>query len=184
MNKVSFLFSTFCHRGEPTTLQIFTLWYRMVFWWLCWHRKLLMKNIRQKQYSQFPYVQDFGKQWWGVAYVPCMSDLRALGWSGGKLPACCHCLNTGTGDGRCPIIFVLTQSYACDTWFVCSNLRELAVSNVGQLLFCLWITWPRCRNIYRDLHNIPNCIKEVTWLMLCLNTNGHRSAGLGWLPFI
>ena len=32
--------------------------------------------------------------------------------------------------------------------------------------------------------NIPNCMKEVTWLMLCLSTNGHRTAGLGWLPFI
>ena len=28
----------------------------MVFWWLCWHRTILMKNIRQKQYSQFPTV--------------------------------------------------------------------------------------------------------------------------------
>ena len=33
-------------------------------------------------------------------------------------------------------------------------------------------------------HNIPNCMKEVTWLMLCPSTNGQRSAGLGWLPFI
>ena len=34
------------------------------------------------------------------------------------------------------------------------------------------------------LHYIPNCMKEVTWLMLCPSTNGHRSDGLGWLPFI
>ena len=34
------------------------------------------------------------------------------------------------------------------------------------------------------LHNIPNCMKEVTWIILCPSTNGHRSAGLGWLPFI
>ena len=33
-------------------------------------------------------------------------------------------------------------------------------------------------------HNIPNCMKEVTWLKLCLGTNGHRSAALEWLPFI
>ena len=32
--------------------------------------------------------------------------------------------------------------------------------------------------------NIPNCMKEVTWLKLCLGTNGHRSAALEWLPFI
>ena len=39
-------------------------------------------------------------------------------------------------------------------------------------------------HVSRGWHNIPNCMKEVTWLMLCLSTNGHRSAGLGWLPFI
>ena len=33
-------------------------------------------------------------------------------------------------------------------------------------------------------HNIPNCMKEVTWLSYGLCTNGHRSAALGWLPFI
>ena len=37
-----------------------------------------MNNIIQKQYSQFPYVHDFGKPWWGVAYVPCVTNLRAL----------------------------------------------------------------------------------------------------------
>ena len=34
------------------------------------------------------------------------------------------------------------------------------------------------------VHNIPNWMKEVTWLKLCLSTNGHRSAALEWLPFI
>ena len=33
-------------------------------------------------------------------------------------------------------------------------------------------------------HNIPNCMKEVTWLKLWLSTSGHRSAALEWLPFI
>ena len=50
----------------------------MVIWWLCWHRTLLIRNITQKQYSQFPPVHDFGKPWWGVAYVVCMTNLRAL----------------------------------------------------------------------------------------------------------
>ena len=50
----------------------------MVIWWLCWHRTILIRNITQKQYSQFPPVHDFGKPWWGVAYVPCMTNLRAL----------------------------------------------------------------------------------------------------------
>ena len=49
----------------------------MVVWWLCWHRTILMRNIRQKQYSHFPPVPDFGKLWWGMAYVPCMTNLRA-----------------------------------------------------------------------------------------------------------
>ena len=33
-------------------------------------------------------------------------------------------------------------------------------------------------------HNIPNCMNEVTRLSYSLSTNGHRSAALGWLPFI
>ena len=36
----------------------------------------------------------------------------------------------------------------------------------------------------RTWHNIPNCMKEVTRLSYSLSTNGHRSAALGWLPFI
>ena len=50
----------------------------MVVWWLCWHRTILMNNIRQKQYSQFQPVNDFGKPRWGVAYVPCVTNLRAI----------------------------------------------------------------------------------------------------------
>ena len=50
----------------------------MVIWWLCWHRTILIRNITQKTYSQFPPVHDVGKPWWGVAYVPCMTNLRAL----------------------------------------------------------------------------------------------------------
>ena len=49
----------------------------MVVWWLCWHRTILIRNITQKQYSQFPPVHDFRKPWWGVAYVPCMTNLLA-----------------------------------------------------------------------------------------------------------
>ena len=50
----------------------------MVVWWLCWHRTILMENMRQKQYSQFPSVHDFGKPRWGVAYVPCVTNLWAI----------------------------------------------------------------------------------------------------------
>ena len=126
----------------------------MVFCWLCWHRTILMKNIRQKQYSQFPPVHDFWKPRWGVAYVPCVTNLRAIydwviRWHvTGMLSLA---VNTGPVGGRCPIMFVLTRSYQCDTYFFCSTLRELVVSNLGQLLFCRSITWSRCRNAYRDL---------------------------------
>ena len=50
----------------------------MVVWWLCLHKTILIRNIRQKLYSQFPPVHDFRKPWWGVAYVPCITNLRAL----------------------------------------------------------------------------------------------------------
>ena len=41
-------------------------------------RTVLMKNIRQKQYSQFPPVHDFWKPRWGMAYVQCLTNLRAI----------------------------------------------------------------------------------------------------------
>ena len=40
--------------------------------------QFLMRNIRQKQYSQFPPVHVIGKPWWGMAYVQCMTNLQAL----------------------------------------------------------------------------------------------------------
>ena len=88
---------------------------------------------------------------WPMYLVWPISERFVLGLSGGTWPACCHWPNTGRVDARCPIMSVLTQSYQCGTWFVCSILRELAVSNLGQPLFCLSITWSRCRNAYRDL---------------------------------
>ena len=36
------------------------------------------EEYQTKQYSQFPPVQDFGKPWIDVAYVPCVTNLRAL----------------------------------------------------------------------------------------------------------
>ena len=126
-----------CHLCQPTTLQNFTLWYGMVVSWLCWHRTILMKNIRHKQYSQFPSVRDFGKRWWGVAYVPCGTNLRAhcvwvIRW---HVTDMLSLAETGTVDGHCPIMFVLTHSYPCDRGFVYSTLRDPAVNNLGQLLF-------------------------------------------------
>ena len=100
---------------------------------------------------------------WPMYHVWSISERFMLGWSGGTWPACCHWLNTGKVDGRCPIMFVLTQSYPSDTWFVCSALRELAVSNLGQLLLWLSITWSRCSNAYWDLW-IMTIV--VTWLQV------------------
>ena len=37
-----------------------------------------MEYYTKKQYSQFPPVHDFRKPWWGVAYVPCMTNLLAF----------------------------------------------------------------------------------------------------------
>ena len=89
---------------------------------------------------------------WPIYHVWPISERFKLGWSSGTCLAFCHWLNTGKVDGSCPIVFVLTQSYPCDTWFVCNTLRELAMSNLGQqLLFCLSITWSKCCNAYRDL---------------------------------
>ena len=75
----------------------------------------------------------------------------------------------------CPRIFmvkfeiVVSQNGKAD-WHKC-------VSGVFFLHFCYLV-------VVKISHNIPNCMKEVTWLMLCLSTNGHRSVGLGWRPFI
>ena len=54
--------------------------------------------------------------------------------------------------------------------------------------------WSQKKGTYREFKtldlseaipfNIPNCMKEVTWLKLCLSTNGHRSAALWRLSFI
>ena len=88
---------------------------------------------------------------WPMYHVWRISARFMHGWFGGTWLACCHWLNTGPVSGRCPIMFVLTQPYQCDTCFFCSTLRKLAVSNLGQLLFCRPITWSRCRNAYRDL---------------------------------
>ena len=148
------MFSIFCHPGQLTTLQKFTLWYKTVIYWLHWHRTILMKNIRQKQYSQFPpmcMISGNHDEAWPMYHVWPISERFTLGWSGGTWLACCHWLNTGKVDGCCPIMFVLTQSYPCDTWFFCSTLRERAMRNLGQPLFCLSIRWSRCGNAYRDL---------------------------------
>ena len=113
-----------------------------------WCVILYKNNIHSFHLCMIPVNRD---EAWPMYLVWPISERFMLGWSRGTWLACCHWLNTGTVGGRCPIMSVLTQSYQCGTWFVCSTLRELAVSNLGQIMFCLWITWSRCRNAYRDL---------------------------------
>ena len=127
------------------------------FWWGI----LDKNNIRSFHLCMISGNRD---EAWPMYLVWPISERVMLGRSGGTWPACCHWPNTGRVDGRCPIMSVLTQSYQCGAWFVCSTLREVAVSNLGQLLFCLSITWSRCRNAYRDL-----------WIMTVLYINGYAS---------
>ena len=89
----------------------------------------------------------------------CLGDPGANYW---------HCV-IAMLVGRCPIIVVLTQSYPCDPWFVCSTLRELAVSNLGQLLFCLSIMWSRCCTAY-----------QILWIMTILVLWMQNSMWEGW----
>ena len=113
-----------------------------------WQGILHKKHIHSFHLCMISWNRD---EAWPMYLVWPISERFVLGQSGGTWPACCHWPNTGRVDARCPIMSVLTQSYQCGTWFVCSILRELAVSNLGQPLFCLSITWSRCHNAYRDL---------------------------------
>ena len=107
-------------------------------------KQFIWQIVRQKQYSQFPLVYDFEKPWRGVAFVPCETNPGALyAWvilwhATGMLSLAEHWY------GRRAL-----SNHA--KRFVCSTLRELEVSNLGQRLFCLSITWSRCRNAYWDL---------------------------------
>ena len=81
---------------------------------------------------------------WPMYLVWPISERFMLGQSGGTWPACCHWPNTGRVDARCPIMSVLTQSYQCGTWFVCSIVREqsrsttvLSINHVIQMPQCL-----------------------------------------------
>ena len=122
----------------------------MVVWWLCWHRTILIRNITQKQYSQFPPVHDFRKPWWGVAYVPCMTNLRALYAWVIRWHVTCMLSLAEHWQGRRALSNHVCAHSVISMWNVVC-LQHLAVSNLGQPLFCLSFTWSRCRNAYRDL---------------------------------
>ena len=121
----------------------------MVVWWLCWHRTILIRNIRQKQYSQFPPVPDFRKPWWGVAYVTCMTNLQALyAWVirwhvTGMLSLAEH------WQGRRVLSNHVCTHSVISMWHVVC-LQHLARACSEQSIN-LSITWSRYRNAYQDL---------------------------------
>ena len=116
---------------------------RQQFWWGIFDKK----NIHSFHLCMISGHHD---EAWPMYHVWPIFQRFMLGWSDGTWPACCHWLSTGKVDRPCPIMFVLIQSYPCGM-FVCNSLWEFAVSNLGQLLFCLSIAWSRCRNAYQDL---------------------------------
>ena len=167
----------FFHPGQPTTLQNFTPWCRMVIWWLRWHRTILMKNIRQKQYSR---MHAFGKPWWGVASEPCVTNRRALyawviRW---------HVTDMLSWHGRRALSkHVCAHSVISMCFFFCSTLGERAMSNLGQPPLCLSIVWSKCRNAYRDLWimtiqgNIHTVILDQWHLPICCGIRLSRQFG-------
>ena len=132
--------------SQPMILQKISLWYLMIVCQLCWHRPLLMKNIRQKSYPQFFTVHDFGdldEEWpmycvWPIAerlWIWVIGWHVFIGWT----------LTWAIDDIQSYSVLIL--SYPCDRWYVCSTLRELAVSNQS----CLSIMWSKCCNTCQDL---------------------------------
>ena len=83
-----------------------------------------MKNIRQKPYLQFLTVLTTGTAMRRGLCTMCgqlpINFLR--GSSSCMRSACVHWLNIDRDDKHCPIMSMLTQSYPCDTWLVCSTL--------------------------------------------------------------
>ena len=97
------------------------------------------------------------------------------GWPGDMWPACCHWLNTGMVDGRCPIMFVLTQSLSRlrDFWFgfdgICAftivmgifvllRVQELVIV-VSRNCFCVSILF--CHQIKSWFHTWTDSLAVV-----------------------
>ena len=76
-----------------------------------------------------------------------------------------------------------------DSWYICLYMY---IYHTLTCSFSVFLSLSVCLSLFLSLsfplslfpHNIPNCMKEVTWLSYGLCTNGHQSAALGWLPFI
>ena len=110
------------------------------FWW-----RILDKN----NIHSFHLCMISGNQVeaWPMYPVWPISARFMLGWFGGTWPACCPLAEHWHGQ-RALSNHVCAHSVIA-MWHVIF-LQHL-VSNLGQLLFCRSITWPRCSNAYRDL---------------------------------
>ena len=115
------------------------------FWW----RILDKNNIHCFHLCMISRNQD--EAW--PQYVPCVTNLQAIyAWVIRWHVTGMSSLAEHWHGWRALSNHVCAHSVIA-MWHVifCSTLRELAVSNLGQVLFCWSITWPRCRNVYRDL---------------------------------
>ena len=98
--------------------------------------------------SQFLPVHDFRKPWWGVAYVPCMTNLQALyvwviRWHvTGMLSLAQH------WQGRQALSNHVCAQSVISMWHVVC-LQHLARACSTSVY--LSIAWSRCHNAYRDL---------------------------------
>ena len=134
----------------------------MQVWWLCWHRTILMKNIRQKQYSQFPSMQVFGKcdEAWPMYHVWPISQRFMLGRSGGMWPTCCH------WHGR---------------WALSNHVWAHSVVSMGHVI-CLQHLARACSEQSRSTSVLP--INHVIQMPQCLSRffNHNYSPSMGFLP--
>ena len=103
-------------------------------------------------------MHDFGKPWWGVAYVPCMTNLRALCAWVIRWHVTCMLSLAEHWQGRRALSNHVCAHSVISMWHVVCLQHLARACNLGQPLFCLSITWSRCRDAYRDLWIMTNAM--------------------------
>ena len=89
---------------------------------------------------------------WPPGYVPCMTNLRALYAWVIRWHVTCMLSLAQHWQGRRALSNHVCAHSGISMWHVvCLQHLARACSNLGQPLFCLSITWCKCRNAYRDL---------------------------------